>query len=113
LKKVGAVSKFIKIIQGFPVILAFFGISQNCFCIEKVMDQIYGSRYHGWLSIHGGLVTMGQHDRFGAWEAVVIARREKEKIVGVLTMTPLGGGVAVMTTQQCLTEVVGGAPMGR
>jgi hypothetical protein len=77
------------------------------------MDQIYGSRYHGWLSIHGGLVTMGQHDRFGAWEAVVIARREKEKIVGVLTMTPLGGGVAVMTTQQCLTEVVGGAPMGR
>jgi hypothetical protein len=61
------------------VILVFFGISQNYFCIEKVMDQVYGSRDHGCLSIHGGLATMGQRDRSGAREVVVIAQRERER----------------------------------
>jgi hypothetical protein len=41
------------------MILAFFRISHNCFCIGKIMDQVYGSPNHEWLSVHSGLVTMG------------------------------------------------------
>jgi hypothetical protein len=51
------------------------------------MDQVYGSRDNGWLSIHGGLATMGQRGRSGAWEVVVIAQRERERgeVVRVVT----------------------------
>jgi hypothetical protein len=52
------------------------------------MDQVYGSRDHGCLSIHGGLATMGQRDRSGAQEVVVIAQREREReeeVIRVLT----------------------------
>jgi hypothetical protein len=38
------------------------------------MDRVYESRDHGWLSIHGGLTTMGRCDRSGAREVVVIAQ---------------------------------------
>jgi hypothetical protein len=41
------------------MILAFSEISQNCFCIGKIMDRVYGSRDHGWHSVHGGFMTMG------------------------------------------------------
>jgi hypothetical protein len=52
-------------------------ISQKCFYIEKVMDWVYGSRNHGWLSVHGGLVTMGRRGRSEAQEVIVIAPRER------------------------------------
>jgi hypothetical protein len=56
------------------MILAFSGISRNCFCIGKVMDFVYGSRNYGWLSVHGGLATIGQRDR-----------SEAREVFGVLT----------------------------
>jgi hypothetical protein len=56
------------------MILVFFWIYRNCFYIGKVMDRVYGSRDHNWLSVHGGLTTMGRHDRSGAREIVVIER---------------------------------------
>jgi hypothetical protein len=43
------------------------------------MDLVYGSRDHVWLSVHCGLMAMGQHDRFKAREVVVIALRERER----------------------------------
>jgi hypothetical protein len=61
------------------VILTILGISQNYFFIGKVIDRFYGSRDHGWLSIHGGLVTMGRRDCSGAREVIVIAQRERER----------------------------------
>jgi hypothetical protein len=61
------------------MILVFSKISWNCFLIEKVMDQIYGSRGHGWLSVHGGLMSMGRHCRSRAREVVMIAQRERER----------------------------------
>jgi hypothetical protein len=70
------------------MILAFSEISWNCYCIGKVMDQIYRSRDHGWLLVHGGLATMERRDRSGAWEVIVIAWREREKegeVIGVFT----------------------------
>jgi hypothetical protein len=61
------------------MILAFFRISHNCFCIGKIMDQVYGSPNHEWLSVHSGLVTMGRHGRSGARDIVVIAQRERDR----------------------------------
>jgi hypothetical protein len=54
------------------------------------MDQVYRSRDHGWLSVHGGLATMGQRGRFEVREVIIIARRERERkrveeVVGVVT----------------------------
>jgi hypothetical protein len=95
---------FIKKSKGFPTILAFSGISHNCFCIGEVIDRVHGTQDHNWLSVHGGLTTMGWCGRFRAREVVVIARRER-KSSGFSPMAPLGGGVVEM--------VVGGAPMGR
>jgi hypothetical protein len=43
------------------------------------MDRLYGSWDHGWLSVHGGLVTMGRRGRFKAQEIIVIAQREGER----------------------------------
>jgi hypothetical protein len=40
------------------------------------MDQVYGSRDHDWLSVHGGLATMRQRDCSETREVVVIAQRE-------------------------------------
>jgi hypothetical protein len=85
LKKVGAVSRFIKKIQ---VLSCDFGIFLNfseLFCIEKVMDRVYGSWDRSWLSVHGGLTSMGQRGRFVAQEVIVIAQRERKDVVGVLT----------------------------
>jgi hypothetical protein len=59
------------------VILIFYGISQNCFYIGKVMNQVYGSWDNDWLSVHGELTTMGRRDRSRAWEVVVMAQRER------------------------------------
>jgi hypothetical protein len=78
-------SDLLKKTKGFPTILAFSRISHNCFCTGKVMDQVYGSPDHDWLSVDGGFAAMGRRGRFGAWEVVVIAQREREVIVGVLT----------------------------
>jgi hypothetical protein len=61
------------------MILAFFRISHNCFCIGKIMDQVYESPNHEWLLVHSGLVTMGRHGRSGARDIVVIAQRERER----------------------------------
>jgi hypothetical protein len=61
--------------------------------IGKIMDRVYESRYHGWLSVHGGLATMGQRGRSGAREVVVIARRKRERMsLGFSPMTLLRGG---------------------
>jgi hypothetical protein len=69
------------------MILAFLGISQNWFLIGKVIDQVYGSRDHGWLSVHGGLVTMGRCGCSGAQKVIVTAwrEREREEVIRVLT----------------------------
>jgi hypothetical protein len=78
------------------------------------MDPVYGSRDHDWLSVHGGLATMGRGGRSRAREVVVIARREIERrSLGFSPMTPLGGGATEMVTQRRSTEAVSGAPMGR
>jgi hypothetical protein len=71
---------------------------------------------HGWLSVHGGLVTMGWHDRSGAPEVIVIDQRERERerrSSGFSPMASLGGGAIKMVTRQRSIEAVGGAPMGR
>jgi hypothetical protein len=88
LKKVGAVSRFIKKFEGFPMIFSFFEISQNYFCIGKVMNRLYGSRDHDWLSVHGGLPTMGWCGHSIAREVVVIVWKEieGEEVVRVLTI---------------------------
>jgi hypothetical protein len=51
------------------------------------MDCVYGSRDHGWVSVHGGLATMERCGRSRAQEVIMIARREREReeVVGVLT----------------------------
>jgi hypothetical protein len=51
------------------------------------MDRVYESWDHDWISVHGGLVTMGWHSRSEAREVIVIARRkrEREEVIGVLT----------------------------
>jgi hypothetical protein len=53
------------------------------------MDRVYGSQDHDCLSVHGELVTMGQHGYSGAREVIVIAQRERERereeVVGVIT----------------------------
>jgi hypothetical protein len=99
--------------MGFPAILTFSMISQNCFCIRKVMDRVYRSRDHSWLSIHGGLTTMGWHGRSRAREVVVIAQRERERrLSGFSPMAPLGGRGSEMATRWCSTKAAGGAPMG-
>jgi hypothetical protein len=80
------------------------------------MDRVYGSRDHGWLSVHGGLVTMGQHGRSEAQEVIVIAQRERERerrSSGFSSTAPLGDGAAEITTQRRSTEAVDGALTGR
>jgi hypothetical protein len=52
------------------------------------MDWAYESRDNGWLLVHGGLATMGQHGRSGARQVIVTAQREREKeeeVIEVLT----------------------------
>jgi hypothetical protein len=61
------------------MILVFFGISRNYFCIGKIMDRVYELRNHDWLSVHGGLTTMGLRDLYGARKVVVIAQRKRER----------------------------------
>jgi hypothetical protein len=41
------------------------------------MDQVYVSRDHDWLSVYGGLATMGRRGHSGTQEIVVIAWRER------------------------------------
>jgi hypothetical protein len=108
----------LKKFKGFLMILAFSEISQNCFFIGKVMDQVYGSRDHGCLSVHSGLATMGQHDRSKAREVVMIAQKERERererrSSGFSPMTPLGGGAAEMAIRRRSTEAPGDTLMGR
>jgi acetyl-CoA acetyltransferase len=57
------------------------------FFIGNVMDWVYGLWDCDWLSVNGGLTTMGHCGRSGAREVVVIARRERERgeVVKVLT----------------------------
>jgi hypothetical protein len=49
------------------------------------MDRVYRSWDHGWISMHGGLVIMERCGRSGSREVVVIAWREREEVVRVLT----------------------------
>jgi hypothetical protein len=67
------------------VILTFSEISSNYFFIEKIIDRVYESWDHVWLSVHGGLSTMERRGHSRALEVVVIAWREREEIVEVLT----------------------------
>jgi hypothetical protein len=74
--------------KGLHAILAFSMISQNCFCIGKVIDWVYGSQDHGWLSVHGGLTTMRWRGHSRTRDIIMIAQREREReeeVVGVLT----------------------------
>jgi hypothetical protein len=74
--------------RGFPTMLVFSKISQNYFCIVKIMDQIYGSRDNDWLLVYGGLAVIGRCGHFKTREVIEIARRERgggEEFVGVLT----------------------------
>jgi hypothetical protein len=74
----------------------------------------HGSRDHSWLSVHGGLMTMGRRGRSGAWEVIVIARRERERrSSGFSPMAPLGVVAIEMATQRRSIETIGGASMGR
>jgi hypothetical protein len=77
------------------------------------MDRVYRSRDRSWLSVHGGLATMGQRSRSEAQEVIVMDRRERERSSGFSPMAPLGGGAAEMATRRRSTEAAGGAPMGR
>jgi hypothetical protein len=78
------------------------------------MDRVYASRDHDWLSVHGGLATMGRRGRSGAREVVVIARRKRERwSLGFSPMAPLGGGAVEIATRWRSAEAAGGAPMGR
>jgi hypothetical protein len=43
------------------------------------MDRTCGSLDHGWLSVHGELVTMGRRNCSRAREVIVVARGEKER----------------------------------
>jgi hypothetical protein len=96
------------------MILAFLGISQNWFLIGKVIDQVYGSRDHGWLSVHGGLVTMGRCGCSGAQKVIVTTWRERERrSSGFSPIAPLGGGAVKIVTQRCSTKATDGSPMGR
>jgi hypothetical protein len=103
--------------------LLFSRISQNYFYIGKVKDRVYGLRDHGWLSVHGGLMTMGRHGRSGVQEIIMIARRERERerergrrrrrSSGFSSIVPLGVGATEIATRHRLTEAVGGASMRR
>jgi hypothetical protein len=53
---------------------------------RKSHGSVYGSRDHGRLSVHGGLTTMGRRGHSIAQEVVVIAWKEREEVVGVLTI---------------------------
>jgi hypothetical protein len=56
---------------------------------------------------------MGQLSCSGAWEVIVIARREIERSSGFSPMTSLGGGATEMATRRRSVEAVGGVLMGR
>jgi hypothetical protein len=102
--------------RGFPTMLVFSKISQNYFCIVKVMDQIYGSRDNDWLLVYGGLAAIGQCGHFKTREVIEIARREEEggrSLLGFSRMASIGGEAMEMATRRHSTEVVGGAPMER
>jgi hypothetical protein len=94
------------------MILTFFGISHNYFCIGKVMDWVYGSRNHDWLFVHGGLATMGRRGRSGSQEFVVIAWKERERERGGCLGCHQWRHLE-MTTRQHSIEVADGALMGR
>jgi hypothetical protein len=54
----------------------FLGFLRIIF-IGKIMNRVYGSRDHGWLLVHGGLVTMRRRDRSRAREVVKVSKRER------------------------------------
>jgi hypothetical protein len=98
LKKVGTISEFIKKFKGFLVILVFSGISQDCFFIGKVMDWVYGSRDHDWLSVHGGLTTMGRVRPLRGLRGRRDRSERERRSSGFSPITPLGGGAVEMAT---------------
>jgi hypothetical protein len=57
--KVGVGFGFIKKIEGFSHDFGIFWDFSKLIFIGKIMDRVYGSRDHSWLSVHGGLMTMG------------------------------------------------------
>jgi hypothetical protein len=67
------------------------------------MDQIYRSRPlrdYGWLSIHGGLTTMGGASApgLGGGGHCDSLEREREGHRGFSAMTPFEGGATEMAT---------------
>jgi hypothetical protein len=62
------------------------------------MDQVYGSRDHDWLSVHGGLTTMERRGHSRAQEVVVKAQRERRSS-GFSPTAPLGDGAVEMATR--------------
>jgi hypothetical protein len=116
LKNVGVVSGFIKKPNGFPAILSFVRISQNCFYIEKSHGSslwITGSRLPlspWWTRDHRAARPLQ------AREVIVIysLKRERERtLLGFSPMVPHGGRAAEMVTQGCSTEAADCAPIGR
>jgi hypothetical protein len=77
MKNIGAISGFIKKIQELSCNFAIFWDFSELFFIGKIMNRVYGSRDHGWLLVHGGLVTMRRRDRSRAREVVKVSKRER------------------------------------
>jgi hypothetical protein len=91
LKNVGVVSGFIKKPNGFPAILSFFRISQNCFYIEKSHGSslwITGSRLPlspWWTRDHRAARPLQAREVIVIYSSKREREREREDVVGVLT----------------------------
>jgi hypothetical protein len=94
---------FLDLLKNLRTFLRFwhFLVFLRIVFIEKVIDRIYGSRDHGWLSIYGGLTTIWQCGRSKAQEVIVTAQREREREMRssrFSPMMPLRDGVVEMAT---------------
>jgi hypothetical protein len=97
------------------VILAFSGISQNCFFYRKShASGLWITRPRlplgpWWTRDHGAARPLrGSGGHRGSSE-----RERERRLSGFSPMTPLGGGATEMAIQQRSKEAAGGAPMGR
>jgi hypothetical protein len=105
LKKVVAISRFIKNSKGFSMNLAYYVISWNCFLSEKSWT---GSMDHGpWLALGPRWTHDHACGRSGPREVAAIARRERGGRRGSHQRSHLAVG------WRHSTEADGGAPMGR
>jgi hypothetical protein len=66
----------LKKIQGLSCHFLFSKISWKFF-YRKSHGSVYRLRDHDWLSVHGGLATMGRGGHSEAQEVIMIAQRER------------------------------------